>query len=162
MLIKCRQSSSWRVDTHSFTPVPWTVEGGPCAGCWKQAVKYVSVVTDRNQDGYGYCGNSGRVPTHLGKTPRWEVSGGEEAKRTRFTAWRWAQGFCPTKSGKVWHVVEPTLSYEQGPSLCDNWILVNQEDAEVASLKWLLVNEKDAEPWSRDRAAITQLVFCTH
>lgn len=41
--------------------------------------------------------------------------------------------------------MEPTLSHEQEVSSHDNWILMDQEDTEVESLKWLLVNEKDAE-----------------
>lgn len=52
----------------------------------------------------GYCGNCGRVPTHWGD-PGMDMSEGEEARRTRITAWR----CCSPKSGKVWHGIEPTV-----------------------------------------------------
>lgn len=45
----------------------------------------------------------------IGEDPGVDMSEGEEARRTRITAWRCAQGCCSPKSGKVWHVIEPTV-----------------------------------------------------
>lgn len=115
---------------------------------------HVIVVTDCSQDGYGLLWKLWKGPNPLGKTLGWmclkeKRLGGQELQLEDVL--RAAAHPRMAKSGIWWG----PLSYEWEDSMHDNWILMNQEDPEVVSLKWLLVHEKFADPWSRDRAVIT-------